>query len=226
MKIAVLGTGVVGQQIAGAMDRLGHHVTIGTRDVAATMARKETDGYGNPPVGVWLTDHPGVRLATFAEAATGAELVVNATSGTVSLIALQAAGPANLKGKVLVDIANELDFSKGMPPRSLARDDFSLAERIQAAHPEARVVKTLNTMNAYLMVDPASLGGGEHSVFVSGNDAGAKSIVKGLLADLGWKDIIDLGDITSARGPEMLMPVWLRLWGALQVPAFNYKIVR
>lgn len=152
--------------------------------------------------------------------------MVNATNGAASLEALAAAGAANLAGKILVDVSNPLDFSQGMPPSLNPVNTESLGERIQASFPRTRVVKTLNTMNAGLMVDPARLAGGDHTVFLSGDDAGAKSVVTGLLRELGHRDIIDLGDMTTARGAEMLLPLWLRLYGALGTPDFNIKVVR
>lgn len=226
MKIAVLGTGMVGQALAGRLAELGHEVTVGTRDVAATLARTTPDGMGNPPYAAWAAEHPQVRLAPFADAAASAELLVNATSGDVSLAALQAAGTDNLAGKILIDIANPLDFSKGFPPTLFVKDTDSLGEQIQAAFPQLRVVKTLNTLTAALMVNPRALAGADHSIFVSGNDAEAKKTVTGLLESFGHTDVIDLGDIATARGTEMLLPVWLRLMGALDTPMFNFKIVR
>jgi len=226
MRIAVLGTGMVGQTLAGRLVELGHDVTVGTRDVAATMARLEPDGMGNPPYPAWAQAHPAVRLATFSEAAAPAELIVNATSGNVSIAALDAAGFANLAGKVLLDIANPLDHSRGFPPSLLVSNTDSLGEQIQAAFPDAKVVKALNTMNCSLMADPGQLAGGDHSVFVSGNDADAKKAVSQLLESFGHTDVIDLGDITTARGSEMLLPVWVRLYGALGTPMFQFKIVR
>ena len=165
-------------------------------------------------------------MGAFAEAAAHGEMVVNATAGTVSLEALEMAGEDNLNGKILIDISNPLDFSRGMPPTLWVSNTDSLGERIQRRFPEAKVVKTLHTMNAYVMVDPAQLVGADHTVFVSGDDAEAKAEVGELLRSFGWTDIIDLGDITTARGTEMLMPIWLRLFGALQKPVFNFKIVR
>jgi 8-hydroxy-5-deazaflavin:NADPH oxidoreductase len=167
-----------------------------------------------------------VRLGAFAEAAAHGEMVVNATAGTVSLEALEMAGEDNLNGKILIDVSNPLDFSRGMPPTLWVSNTDSLGERIQRRFPEAKVVKTLHTMNAYLMVDPAQLAGADHTVFVCGGDAEAKAEVGELLRSFGWTDIIDLGDITTARGTEMVMPIWLRLFGALQKPVFNFKIVR
>ena len=226
MKIAVFGTGMVGPTVAGALAKLGHDVVIGTRDPQATLARTEAGPMGGVPFAQWHAEHGDIPVATFAEAAAGSDLVVNATNGTGSLDALNAAGTANLAGKVIVDIANPLDFSQGFPPSLNPVNTDSLGEQLQRAFPEARVVKTLNTMNATVMVDPASVAGGDHSVFVSGNDADAKSVVAGLLADLGHRDIIDLGDITTARGTEMLLPIWLRLWGAFGNADFNFKIAR
>jgi 8-hydroxy-5-deazaflavin:NADPH oxidoreductase len=226
MKIAVLGTGVAGQALAGRLAGLGHEVTVGTRDVAATLARTEPDAMGNPPYRDWAAAHTEVALSTFANAAADAELIVNATNGAASLAALEAAGRDNLAGKVLLDIANPLDFSRGFPPTLFVKDTDSLAEQIQAAFPALKVVKSLNTMNAFLMVDPRQLADGDHSVFVSGNDAEAKRTVTGLLESFGHTDVIDLGDLTTARGAEMLLPIWTRLFGALNNPVFNFKIVR
>lgn len=228
MRIGVLGTGMVGRAFAVKLAELDHEVLIGTRDPAATLARQEPDpGYGIPPFGVWHEQHPGVKLGTFAGAAAHGELVVNATAGAASLDVLRLAGEANLEGKVLVDIANALDHSQGMPPSLLVANTDSLGERIQRAFPATRVVKALNTMNALLMVNPRQLADGDHTVFVCGDDPDAKALVTGLLTEgFGWRDVIDLGDITTARGPEMLLPLWLRLWGALGTPMFNVKVVR
>lgn len=226
MKIAVLGTGVVGKALADRLAGLGHQVTVGTRDVDATMARTEPDRRGNPPFAVWATDHPQVRLATFAEAAADAEVIVNATSGNVSIAALEAAGKDSLAGKVLLDMSNPLDGSRGFPPTLFVKDTDSLGEQIQAAFPALKVVKTLNTMTASLMVDPRQLADGQHSVFVAGNDPEAKRTVTALLNSFGHTDVIDLGDISSARGAEMYLPLWLRLVGALNTPILNIKVVR
>ncbi|WP_413249091.1 NADPH-dependent F420 reductase [Sinomonas flava] len=220
MKIAVLGTGMVGRALAGRLSELGHTVTIGTRNPDETLARTGDDAFA-----AWASANPRVGLAAFADAASAAELAINATSGGAALEVLALAGQENLAGKVLVDIANPLDFSAGMPPTLFVKDTDSLGEQIQRAHPDALVVKTLNTLNASLMADPAKLGEAS-TVFVSGNDAAAKATVSGLLAEMGHRDVIDLGGITTARGTEMLLPVWLRLWGALGTPEFNFKIVR
>jgi 8-hydroxy-5-deazaflavin:NADPH oxidoreductase len=226
MRLGILGTGAVGKTLAARLNGLGHEVMIGTRDTGETMSRTDPDQFGNPPFSAWRKEHPEVELGTFAEAAAHGEMVVNATAGAVSLEALYLAGEENLRGKVLVDVSNPLDFSKGMPPTLSVSNTDSLGEQIQRRFVEARVVKTLHTMNAYLMVDPTQLAGADHTVFVSGDSAEAKETVSDLLRRMGWTDIIDLGDITTARATEMLLPLWLRLFGALQKPVFNFKIVR
>ncbi|MET7377377.1 NAD(P)-binding domain-containing protein [Streptomyces sp. NPDC005526] len=225
MRYAVLGTGSVGQAIAGKLASLGHEVAVGTRDPEATLARTEPDAYGNPPFAHWLTEHGQVRLLSFADAGAFGEAVVNTTAGGASLQALEAAGRDRLSGKILVDIANPLDFSQGMPPSLSPVNTDSLGEQIQRAFPETKVVKTLNTMNAQVMVDPSRVAG-QHNVFVSGDDTGAKKAVTDLLESFGWprQDVIDLGDITTARGTEMLLPIWLRLWGSLGHADFNFHI--
>ena len=225
MNIAVLGTGMVGRALAGRLDELGHTVVVGTRDPQATLARTEPDGMGNPPFSAWHAQHPGVSLATFADAAGGADLVVNASSGEAAMEVLRLAGAENLAGKVLLDIANPLDFSAGFPPTLFVKDSDSLGEQIQRAFPDTRVVKTLNTLNASLMVEPKTLGESS-TVFVSGDDPEAKATVTLLLQSFGHDDVIDLGGIETARGTEMLLPIWLRLMGKLGTGHFNFKIVR
>ena len=226
MKIAVLGSGVVGQTLAARLAGLGHDTMLGTRDVTALLARTEPGPMQQEPFSAWHQRHPEVALGSFAEAAAHAELVVNATSGAGSLDALRQAGEANLDGKVLVDVANPLDFSRGMPPTFLVANTDSLGEQIQRTFPGARVVKTLNTMTAALMVDPGQVAGGDHHVFVSGDDPDAKAQVTRLLTDgFGWRRVLDLGDITSARATEMYVALWLRLFGALGTPLVNLRVV-
>jgi predicted dinucleotide-binding enzyme len=224
MRITVLGTGTVGRTLAAALAERGHDVTVGTRDVSTTMARSEPDAWGNPPFAAWSADHPDVAIAAFADAAADAELVVNATAGTSSLAALEAVGDG-LAGAILVDVANALDFSGGAPALAVS-DEGSLGQQIQARFPEARVVKTLNTMNASVMVDPAGVGGGDHTVFVSGDDPQAKEVVTELLATFGWTDILDLGGIGTAGAVERLLPLWIALLGTLGTPAIGFKVVR
>ena len=208
MRIAIIGTGSVGQTLAQAFHPLGHDVVIGTRDPQATAARPE-----------WSGDE---EFATYADAGSGADLIVNATGGLVSLEAL---AEVDLDGKVLLDVANPLDFSAGFPPTLGVKDTDSLAEQIQRAHPGARVVKSLNTVNAGVMVDPVRLPG-ETTMFVAGNDPEARSVVSGLLAELGWSDIVEFPTLDAARGLEMWLPLWVRLMGALGTADFNLKLVR
>jgi predicted dinucleotide-binding enzyme len=226
MKIAVLGTGMVGQAVAGRLAQLGHDVVIGTRDPEATLARTEPDGMGNPPFATWHEAHGDVRLDTFSAAAEHGEVLVNATSGGASLPALEAAGAGNLAGKVLLDFANPLDFSNGFPPSLSVVNTDSLAEQIQRTYPDVRVVKSLNTMNAYVMVDPKRLPE-EHAVFVAGDDQ-AKATVSALLQEMGWTagSIVDLGGLQAARGTEMFLPLWLSLMQSLGTADFNIRIVR
>jgi predicted dinucleotide-binding enzyme len=227
MRIAILGTGTVGQTLAAKLADLGHQVTIGTRDVTETLARDAKDAFGNPPYKVWAAAHPTVALDTLARAAANGEVVINALSGAGTLAGLAAAGEANLANKILIDIANPLDFSKGMPPSLFVVNTDSLAEQIQRQFPLTRVVKALNTVNAYVMVDPAKVAGGEHSMFVSSNDVEARKQVAGWLREwFGWRDVIELGDITTARGTEMLLPLWVRTWGALGTPMFAFRVAR
>lgn len=207
MKIAVIGTGSAGQALAGGFRRIGHDVVTGTRDPDATAAR---DDWG------------GGELAAYAAASTGADLVVNATGGGVSLEAL---AQVDLDGKVLLDVANPLDFSAGFPPTLSVKDTDSLAEQIQRAHPEARVVKSLNTVNGAVMVDPARLAE-PTTIFVAGDDAGARALVRGLLQELGWSDIVEFDALEAARGLEMWLPLWVRLMGTLGTADFNLRLVR
>jgi len=202
VRIGVLGTGVVGTTIAGKLRELGHDVLIGSRSA-------------------------GDDAVPFADAAAHGELVFNCTNGAASLDALNAAGAENLSGKVLVDVSNALDFSQGAPPIVGVSIDDSLGERIQRAFPEARVVKALNTMNTNVMVDPSVIAG-EHDVFVSGNDEEAKARVVELLESFGWPAdrILDLGDITAARGQELYVAFWVRLMGPAGGPSFNIHVVR
>jgi 8-hydroxy-5-deazaflavin:NADPH oxidoreductase len=227
MKTAVFGTGIVGQVMARRLADLGHSVIIGTRDADKTLTRTEKDMYGNPPFAEWYKQNKEtIKLGSYAEAASSSEIIFNCTLGQASVEALQSAGDTHLKGKIIIDVSNPLDFSKGMPPTLSPVNTDSLGELIQRTFPEAQVVKTLNTMNCFLMVNPAALPD-DHNVFVSGNDATAKNTVKVILESFGWKEsnIIDLGDITTARGTEQLLPIWIRLYGILQTPMFNFNIV-
>jgi predicted dinucleotide-binding enzyme len=213
MRIAVIGTGSVGRTLAQALQGAGHDVVVGTRDPDATSAREEWIGLGVP-------------LQQLALVAADADLVINATNGGASLAALGEVGSDHLAGKVLLDVANPLDFSQGFPPTLSVKDTDSLAEQIQRAFPDAKVVKSLNTMNASVMVDPASLGDGDTTVFAASDDAEARRVVVGLLRELGWVDIVEMDGLQNARGLEMWLPLWVRLMGPLGTAQFNLKLVR
>jgi 8-hydroxy-5-deazaflavin:NADPH oxidoreductase len=229
MKIAVLGTGSVGQTFADKLVALGHDVMIGTRNVQEASNRTARDFYGNPGFGDWLKSNSGVKLGTFAQAVAFGEVVINATLGGNSVQALKSAGSEDLKDKIIIDISNPLDFSKGMPPTLIPglSNTNSVGEELQKAFPQAHVVKTLNTMWCGLMVNPGMIGGGNHINFLSGNSQEAKTKVKQLLKEFGWKNenLLDLGDITSARGTEGMMPIWLRVWASKKTGAFNFAII-
>jgi len=224
MKIGILGSGVVGQTLGAKLIERGEDVVLGTRSPDKLEGKRGMGG----ALDDWLRTTGGkARIASFADAAAHGEVLINATNGAGSLDALTLAGVRNLDGKILIDVANPLDFSRGMPPSLTVCNTDSLGEQIQRAFPNAKVVKTLNTTNAQVMVNPAQVGGGDHDLFVSGNDAAAKARVTELLKQwFGWRTVIDLGDITTARGAEMLLPIWVRLMGALGTPFFNFKIVR
>ncbi len=215
MKLGVLGTGIVGTTIGTKLVQLGHDVMMGSRTKT------------NEKAAAWVkASGPKASHGTFADAARFGETLFNCTSGLASVDALKMAGAANLSGKILLDISNPLDFSKGMPPTLSVCNTDSLGEQIQRAFPDVKVVKTLNTMNCKIMVNP-SLVPGEHDVFVSGNDRAAKARATEILKNMfGWKTVIDLGDITTARGTEQLLALWGRLMGTFGTANFNFKVVR
>ena len=215
MRVAVLGTGRVGHALGSTLVSLGHMVTMGSRSASNERALAWAAGAGE-----------SASAATFADAASTAELVINATGGDHSIAALELAGSSNLAGKVLVEVSNPLDFSAGFPPRITHRGDDSLCEQIQRTFPDARVVKTLNTVNCEVMVNPALAPGG--NVFVGGNDEDARAEARRLLQSFGWpdNDIVDCGDITSARGMEAYVLFWVRLMNVEGTAHFNIRIVR
>ena len=227
MKIGVFGTGQVGQVISEKLAELGHDVMVGTRDVAKTQANIEPHPYGFPAFSIWQKEHASVKLGTYADAAGHAEVVFNATNGTGTLDALKLAGESNLNGKLLIDIANPLDFSQGYPPSLFVSNTDSLGEQIQRAYPNTKVIKTLNTVTAALMVNPGLVANADHTMFICGNDADAKTqVTEWLKVWFGWKDVIDLGDITNARGTEQVLSIWIRLLGVLGTGMFNFKVVK
>jgi predicted dinucleotide-binding enzyme len=211
MKIGVLGTGPAGNAIGGRLIELGHDVMMGARAV------------GNPKA-LAFAERTGGKAGTFRDASVHGEMVFNCLRGDASIDVLTAVS-AELEDKILVDISNPLDFSKGAPPTLAIGNTDSLAEVLQRGLPKTRVVKTLNTVNNAIMINPGLIRG-PHAVFVSANDAAAKGKVKDLLRSFGWQQIVDLGDITSARGPEQYLPLWLRLWQNLGTTDFNISIVK
>jgi 8-hydroxy-5-deazaflavin:NADPH oxidoreductase len=230
MKIAILGTGTVGRALASKLFELDHDVMIGTRNVSDKLASKAGDAYGNPSFSEWVKNNSKIKLGTFAEAAAFGELVINATNGNNSVKALILSGAKNLAGKVLLDIANPLDFSNGMPPSLLPglNNTHSLAEEIQNTFPDVMVVKSLNTMTSSLMVNPGMIGNGDHINFICGNKTEAKAKVEKLLHQFGWTNdnIMDLGDITGARATESILLIWVRVMGTLNTGMFNFRIVK
>ena len=216
MQVGVLGTGMVGRTLGTKLVELGHEVTMGAREAGNENAREWAASAG-----------PAAANGTFADAAARSELVVNGTAGSASLQALEAAGDDALRGKVLLDVANPLDFSRGMPPTLTVCNDDSLGEQIQRRFPDARVVKSLNTVNHRVMVEP-SLVPGEHDVFVCGDDEAAKAQVAGLLESFGWprERIVDLGGIDGSRAVEMYLPLWLRLLKTAGTPNVNVRVAR
>jgi predicted dinucleotide-binding enzyme len=219
---------MVGRALAGRFAELGHQVVIGTRDPQITLARSEVDALGTPPYTEWQQDHPDIGLLTLPAAGAYADLLVNATNGAASIAALSAAAIGDRNGLVVMDVANPLDFSTGaaLPSLTVVNTD-SLAEQIQRTFPNARVVKTLNTVNAAVMVDPGRVPG-QHTVFVAGEDTDAKHIVTALLGEIGWppNSVVDLGGLVAARGTEMYLPLWVATMRSLGTADFNITITR
>ncbi|WP_327427048.1 NADPH-dependent F420 reductase [Streptomyces sp. NBC_01236] len=215
MRYAVLGTGEVGRTLGGKLIELGHEVSLGSRTKDNPAAVEWADSAG-----------PGAGHGTFAEAAAFGEVVVNAVGGRVAVTVLQTAGAENLDGKVVLDVSNPIAFEDGQVRLSPVESD-SVGEQIQRTFPHARVVKSLNTINCYLMVDPA-LVPGEHQIFVSGEDQSAKEQVTELLGEFGWppQRVLDLGGIRTARATEMYLPLWLTLMQNVGHPEFNVEIRR
>ena len=215
MKIAVLGTGIVGETIGNKLLALGHEVRMGSR--SATHEK-----------GLAWAKAGGAKasLGTFADAAAFGELAFNCTSGFGSIPALEAAA-TGLSGKLLIDIANPLDFSKGFPPSLFTGNTDSLGEQAQRTLPDTKVVKALNHVTCTLMVDAQRVAGGDHDGLICGNDSEAKAQVTKIMKEwFGWQRVIDLGDIAQARGTESYLPLWVRLYGALRTADFNIKIMR
>lgn len=214
MKIGMLGTGMVGNRLGTRLVELGYEVSMGSRTA------------DNPAAVEWAKKAGrGASHGTFEEAARFGDIVFLCVKGEAALDVIRLAKPENFKGKTVIDVTNPLDFSKGMPPSLLISNTNSLGEEVQKALPDALIVKTLNTVGNEVMVDPG-ITGGEPTMFVCGNDRRAKEQAMAILKQFGWKDIIDLGDITNARGTEMILPLWVRTWNALQNGNFAFKVLR
>jgi predicted dinucleotide-binding enzyme len=213
MNVGRLGTGVTGLTIGTKLVELGHAVMVGSRDAA------------NPTAVAWARDAGQQALyGTFKNAASFGEIIFNCTLGSASLHALQLAGAENLQNKILIDTSNPLDRTADIWTLTVSNTD-SLGEQIQRAFPESKVVKTLNTVNANVMVDPAKLLE-KTDVFVSGNDLDAKATVVTILRDwFGWTSIIDLGDISTARAVEAYLLLWQSLRKVIPAKRFNIKVV-
>jgi len=227
MQIAIIGTGMVGRGLATRLTGLGHDVVIGTRSLADTLGRTEPDGMGTPPFAQWQRENSAVRLVTLPQAGSHGEVIINAVNGHHVMAALDGVGAESLAGKVLLDLALPLDLSAGFPPTLTVSNSDSLGEQIQRAHPDTRVVKSLNSVYYEVMIDPSRVPG-PHSIFVAGNDADAKRSVEGLLVEFGWpaRSIIDLGDITGARGVEMYARLFFTLYNAFGTFDFNINVTR
>jgi predicted dinucleotide-binding enzyme len=226
MQIGILGTGIVGQTLGLKLVQLGHSIMLGARD-PSKLNEPKGRGPSARTLHDWLGETgPGASVGTFRDAATYGELVINALSGAASLEVLRAVGEEHLNGKTLIDTSNPIDVSRGFPLTLFVKDTDSLGEMLQRAFPNVRVVKTLNTMTAALMVNPNLVGNGDHTVFLSGNDTKAKAQVTELLRELGWHDILDLGDISTARGTEMMLAIGHAVMSALSPAEVAFKVVR
>jgi 8-hydroxy-5-deazaflavin:NADPH oxidoreductase len=225
MKIAMIGGGGVGQTIAAKLIANGHDVRLGIRNPSQEELAKER--LMAKPLAEWIKETGG-KVVSFADAAKHGEIIFSATSGATAIEALKLAGAENLKGKILIDVSNPLDFSKGMPPALLPQYDHytSLGEETQKAFPDTHVVKAFNTVSAAAMVD-ASFVPGDHDLFIAGNSVEAKKTVEAFARkEFGWKSFVDLGDIVGARATEHLLPLWVRLWMIGGTPKVNIKLVK
>jgi len=226
MQIGILGTGIVGQTLGLRLVQLGHHVKLGTRD-PSQLDEPKGRGSDARTLHDWLAlTGSQASVGTFRDAAAYGELVINALSGAVSLEVLHTVGEENLNGKTLIDVSTPIDFSRGFPLTLFVKDTDSLGEILQRAFPNVRVVKTLNTMTAALMVNPQVVGNGNHTVFLSGNDTQAKAQAADVLREFGWQDILDLGDISTARGTEMMLSIGHAVMRALSPAEIAFKVVR
>jgi predicted dinucleotide-binding enzyme len=225
MQIGILGTGIVGQTLGLRLVQLEHSVMIGTRE-PSKLDEPKGRGPSARSLRDWLLEAgTSASIGTFHDASIYGEVIINALSGAVSLEVLHAVGEEHLNGKILIDASNPIDFSRGFPLTLFVKDTDSLGEMLQREFPNVRLVKTLNTMSAALMVNPSLVGNGDHTVFLSGNNDEAKAKVIELLRELGWRDILDLGDISTARGTEMMLSIGHAVMRALSPAEIAFKVV-
>jgi predicted dinucleotide-binding enzyme len=198
MNIGILGTGDVGRVLGAGFAKHGHQVRIGTRDPAAEKVRD------------WVTQiGQGVSAGTFADAAVFGEVIVLAIGWSNVETVIRTANPVNFGGKVVLDVTNPLRFdAPGQPPVLAVGHTDSAGEQVQRWLPGARVVKGFNIVGNAHFVDP-DFPEGKPDMFICGNDAGAKQAADGLIQELGWPPVIDLGDITKSRYLEPMAMVWI-----------------
>ncbi len=201
-RVGVLGTGEVGRRLAAGFRSRGHDVMIGSREP------------GKPELREWLSgDGAGIEAGTFAQAAAHGELLVLAVLGNAAEEAIADARPDNFDGKVVIDTMNPLDFSSGFPPKLSITGEDSLGERIQRGLPDAKVVKAFNIIGNPYFVDP-NLSEGRPTMLIAGEDEPAKRIVRDVLTDFGWSDVVDIGGIEGSRELEAICIAWVKIGGA------------
>ena len=194
MKIGILGSAAVARTLAAGFVKHGHDVTMGTRDPAALAD--------------WAKQHPGVAVESVAVTAQGAEFIVLAVKGTAASVVMHAAGADNTRGKTIIDTTNPIADA---PPvngvlKYFTSHDDSLLERLQRESPEAHFVKAFNSVGNAQMVNP-ELAGGPPTMFICGNDDGAKAQVRAILDQFGWSTA-DMGKAEAARAIEPLCMLW------------------
>jgi predicted dinucleotide-binding enzyme len=194
MKVGILGSGHVAKALASGFLKHGHEVMLGTRDAGKLAEFK--------------AENSKAKIGTFADAAKFGQTIVLAVKGSASADALRAAGAANLSGKTVIDTTNPITDA---PPVNgvlnfFTTFDNSLLERLQKEFPQAKLVKAFNSVGSDLMVDP-QFAGGKPTMFICGNDEGAKKTVKGILDQFGW-ETADMGTVEAARAIEPLCALW------------------
>jgi predicted dinucleotide-binding enzyme len=212
-RVGVLGSGQVGRRLAAGFCSRGHHVMIGSRDPAKADLREWLSGEG-----------AGIEAGTFAQAAAFGTLVVLALLGQAAESVISEVGRQSFSGKIVVDAMNPLDFSAGFPPRLSIVGEDSLGERVQHALPDAKVVKAFNTIGNTYFVDP-SFSEGRPTMLIAGDDAGAKSFVRDVLADFGWSDVIDIGGIEGSRELEAICIAWVKIGGLRGAWDHGFKVL-